>query len=116
MLHRKRRDRAGASPWRQRGALTPVVLELGGKDPGDRASTTPTSKRPRSAAVWGAFANSGQACASGRALLSHERVALRSSRARVAEITRALSEQRAGTHAGRRTSARCRASRQLTHR
>ncbi|HEX7314821.1 MAG TPA: aldehyde dehydrogenase family protein [Pyrinomonadaceae bacterium] len=54
--------------------LLPVVLELGGKDPmivfedADLASAS-------EAAVWGAFANSGQACASVERCYVHERVA-----------------------------------------
>ncbi|HEX8137314.1 MAG TPA: aldehyde dehydrogenase family protein [Pyrinomonadaceae bacterium] len=54
--------------------LIPFVLELGGKDPmivfedADLESAA-------SAAVWGAFANSGQACASVERLYVHEKVA-----------------------------------------
>jgi acyl-CoA reductase-like NAD-dependent aldehyde dehydrogenase len=54
--------------------LTPVVLELGGKDPMiilEDADLDAAS----SAAVWGAFANSGQACASVERCYVHERVA-----------------------------------------
>ncbi|HYH86496.1 MAG TPA: aldehyde dehydrogenase family protein [Pyrinomonadaceae bacterium] len=54
--------------------LIPVVLELGGKDPMivfEDADLEAAS----SAAVWGAFANSGQACASVERCYVHERVA-----------------------------------------
>src|SRR5436305_3696782 len=54
--------------------LTPVVLELGGKDPMivfEDADLDAAS----SAAVWGAFANSGQACASVERCYVHESVA-----------------------------------------
>ena len=43
--------------------LTPVVLELGGKDPMIVLEDANIENAAR-AAVWGAFANSGQACAS----------------------------------------------------
>lgn len=54
--------------------LTPTVLELGGKDPMivlDDANL-PNAAR---AAVWGAFANSGQACASVERCYVHESIA-----------------------------------------
>src|SRR5215213_1829203 len=54
--------------------LTPVVLELGGKDPMivlDDANLANTAR----AAVWGAFCNSGQACASIERCYVHESVA-----------------------------------------
>jgi len=54
--------------------LTPVVLELGGKDPmivfGDV-----NLEKASSAAVWGAFTNSGQACSSVERLYVEEPVA-----------------------------------------
>jgi acyl-CoA reductase-like NAD-dependent aldehyde dehydrogenase len=54
--------------------LTPVVLELGGKDP---MIVLPDAnlETAAQAAVWGAFANSGQTCASVERLYVHERVA-----------------------------------------
>jgi len=54
--------------------LTPTVLELGGKDPMivlDDANLTNAAR----AAVWGAFANSGQACASVERCYVHESIA-----------------------------------------
>ncbi|MDX6443217.1 MAG: hypothetical protein QOH71_291 [Blastocatellia bacterium] len=54
--------------------LTPVVLELGGKDPMivlDDANI-PNAAR---AAVWGAFANSGQTCSSVERCYVHESIA-----------------------------------------
>jgi succinate-semialdehyde dehydrogenase/glutarate-semialdehyde dehydrogenase len=54
--------------------LTPVVLELGGKDPMivlDDANL-PNAAR---AAVWGGFCNAGQACASIERLYVHESIA-----------------------------------------
>ena len=54
--------------------LTPVLLELGGKDPMivlEDADVEAAS----SAATWGAFANSGQACASVERCYVHESVA-----------------------------------------
>lgn len=77
--------------------LMPVVLELGGKDPmvvledADLESAS-------SAAVWGAFANSGQACASVERCYVDERIADDFLR-RVVEKTRAL-RQGAGAGAG----------------
>jgi acyl-CoA reductase-like NAD-dependent aldehyde dehydrogenase len=77
--------------------LTPVVLELGGKDPMivfEDADLEAAS----SAAVWGAFANSGQACASVERCYVHERVGEEFAALVVAK-TRALRQQ-AGAHAG----------------
>ena len=54
--------------------LTPVVLELGGKDPMivlDDANLENTAR----AAIWGAFCNSGQACASIERCYVHESIA-----------------------------------------
>lgn len=55
--------------------LTPIVLELGGKDPMIvcRDADLPVAAH---AAVWGAFANSGQACASVERCYVHESVAV----------------------------------------
>ena len=54
--------------------LTPVVLELGGKDPMIvlEDANLPNAAR---AAIWGAFCNSGQACASIERCYVHESVA-----------------------------------------
>ncbi len=54
--------------------LTPVVLELGGKDPMIVLEDADISAAAR-AAVWGAFANAGQACASVERCYVHERIA-----------------------------------------
>lgn len=56
--------------------LTPVVLELGGKDPMVVFEDADLEKAA-SAAVWGAFTNSGQACSSVERLYVQERVAKR---------------------------------------
>ena len=53
--------------------LTPVVLELGGKDPMIVLADADLNNAAR-AAVWGAFANSGQACASVERCYVHESV------------------------------------------
>lgn len=77
--------------------LTPVVLELGGKDPMivfEDADLEAAS----SAAVWGAFSNSGQACASVERCYVHESVAEKFL-SRVVEKTEAL-RQDAGTREG----------------
>ncbi|HWS54796.1 MAG TPA: succinic semialdehyde dehydrogenase [Pyrinomonadaceae bacterium] len=87
--------------------LIPVVLELGGKDPmivfddADMESAT-------SAAVWGAFANSGQACASVERCYVHERVAEEFTSRVVAKV-RALRQDlgaRDGTDLGAMSSER----------
>lgn len=54
--------------------LTPVVLELGGKDPMIVLADAPLANAAR-AAVWGAFANAGQACASVERCYVHESIA-----------------------------------------
>ena len=54
--------------------LTPVVLELGGKDPMIVLDDANISNAAR-AAVWGAFCNSGQACASIERCYVHESIA-----------------------------------------
>lgn len=68
--------------------LVPVVLELGGKDP-MLVLADADIEQAASAAVWGAFANSGQACASVERCYVHESVADEFLR-RVVEKTRAL--------------------------
>jgi acyl-CoA reductase-like NAD-dependent aldehyde dehydrogenase len=54
--------------------LTPVVLELGGKDPMVVLEDADIDNAARGA-VWGAFANSGQACASVERCYVHESIA-----------------------------------------
>jgi len=54
--------------------LTPVVLELGGKDPMIILADADV-ERAASGAVWGAFANAGQACASVERCYVHESIA-----------------------------------------
>jgi len=54
--------------------LTPVVLELGGKDPMIVFEDANLENAAR-AAIWGAFCNSGQACASIERCYVHESVA-----------------------------------------
>ena len=54
--------------------LTPVVLELGGKDPMIVLEDANIANAAR-AAVWGGFCNAGQACASIERLYVHESVA-----------------------------------------
>ena len=54
--------------------LTPVVLELGGKDPMIVLKDANLENAAR-AAVWGAFCNSGQACASIERCYVHELIA-----------------------------------------
>lgn len=54
--------------------LTPVVLELGGKDPMIVLEDADVPNAARGA-VWGAFANSGQACASVERCYVHEAIA-----------------------------------------
>ena len=75
--------------------LTPVVLELGGKDPMIvlEDANIPTAAR---GAVWGAFANAGQCCASVERCYVHESIAPQFIEAVVAETKRL--RQRAGTN------------------
>jgi succinate-semialdehyde dehydrogenase/glutarate-semialdehyde dehydrogenase len=54
--------------------LTPVVLELGGKDPMIVTEDADVDTAA-AAAVWGAFSNSGQACASVERCYVHESIA-----------------------------------------
>jgi acyl-CoA reductase-like NAD-dependent aldehyde dehydrogenase len=68
--------------------LTPVVLELGGKDPMIVLEDADIETAAH-AAVWGAFANSGQACASVERCYVQSSVAPKFI-ARVVELTRAL--------------------------
>jgi acyl-CoA reductase-like NAD-dependent aldehyde dehydrogenase len=70
--------------------LTPVVLELGGKDPMIVLEDADV-ETAASAAVWGAFSNAGQACASVERCYVHERIAQQFT-ASVVEKTRALKQ------------------------
>jgi acyl-CoA reductase-like NAD-dependent aldehyde dehydrogenase len=70
--------------------LTPVVLELGGKDPMIVLADANIENAAR-AAVWGAFANSGQACASVERCYVHESIAEKFI-SRVVEETQALKQ------------------------
>src|SRR2546429_9754473 len=70
--------------------LIPVVLELGGKDPMIVLEDANIENAARGA-VWGAFANSGQACASVERCYVHESIALKFIERVVAE-TRALKQ------------------------
>lgn len=74
--------------------LTPVVLELGGKDPMIVLEDADV-ETAAAAAVWGAFCNSGQACASVERCYVHESIAARFIESLV-ERTRAL-RQNVGT-------------------
>ena len=77
--------------------LTPVVLELGGKDPMIVLEDADV-ETAASAAVWGAFANSGQACASVERCYVSQKIAPQFI-ASVVEQTRAL-RQGPGTQEG----------------
>jgi succinate-semialdehyde dehydrogenase/glutarate-semialdehyde dehydrogenase len=77
--------------------LTPVVLELGGKDPMIILEDADIENAARGA-VWGAFANSGQACASVERCYVQESIAQNFIERVVAE-TRAL-KQGVGTEIG----------------
>lgn len=76
--------------------LTPVVLELGGKDPMIVLEDADIDNAARGA-VWGAFANAGQACASVERCYVHESIAPQFL-ARVLAETQSL-KQDAGTKA-----------------
>lgn len=77
--------------------LIPCVLELGGKDPMIVLEDA-NVEMAASAAVWGGFANSGQACASVERLYVHEKIAPQFIEQVVAQV-RAL-EQNIGTREG----------------
>ena len=77
--------------------LTPVVLELGGKDPMIVLEDADVETAAR-AATWGAFANSGQACASVERCYVHTKIAERFTE-RVVELARSL-KQDIGTREG----------------
>ncbi|HKR00607.1 MAG TPA: aldehyde dehydrogenase family protein [Pyrinomonadaceae bacterium] len=77
--------------------LTPVVLELGGKDPMIVLEDADV-ETAASAAVWGAFCNAGQACASVERCYVQESIAPRFIES-VVEKTRAL-RQAIGTEEG----------------
>jgi acyl-CoA reductase-like NAD-dependent aldehyde dehydrogenase len=70
--------------------LTPVVLELGGKDPMIVLEDADI-ETAANAAVWGAFSNSGQACASVERCYVHEKVAAKFIES-VVEKTRSLKQ------------------------
>lgn len=73
--------------------LTPVVLELGGKDPMIVLEDAKLENAAR-AAIWGAFCNSGQACASIERCYVHESIASQFIELVVKE-TRVLKQDRA---------------------
>lgn len=75
--------------------LTPVVLELGGKDP---MIVLPDADIDfaSSAALWGAFANSGQVCASTERVIVHESI----HDAFVEKLTEKVRKLRHGGHLG----------------
>ncbi len=75
--------------------LTPVVLELGGKDPMVVLEDADLVNAAR-AAIWGAFCNSGQACASIERCYVHESVAEKFTDL-VVEETRRLKQDKAST-------------------
>src|SRR5689334_10980743 len=77
--------------------LTPVVLELGGKDPMIVLEDADLENAAR-AAIWGAFCNSGQACASIERCYVHESVAEKFIDLVVKE-TRLLKQDKASTDA-----------------
>jgi succinate-semialdehyde dehydrogenase/glutarate-semialdehyde dehydrogenase len=73
--------------------LTPAVLELGGKDPMIVLADANLQSAAR-AAIWGAFCNAGQACASVERCYVHESIASQFIELVVKE-TRALKQDRA---------------------
>jgi acyl-CoA reductase-like NAD-dependent aldehyde dehydrogenase len=77
--------------------LTPVVLELGGKDPMVVLEDADLENAAR-AAIWGAFCNSGQACASIERCYVHESIAEKFTEL-VVEETRRLKQDKASTDA-----------------
>src|SRR6476619_6362560 len=77
--------------------LTPVVLELGGKDPMIVLEDANLQNAAR-AALWGAFCNSGQACASIERCYVHESIAEKLTDLVVKE-TRLLKQGKASTEA-----------------
>lgn len=77
--------------------LTPVVLELGGKDPMIVLEDADLENAAR-AAIWGAFCNSGQACASIERCYVHESIAEKFTEL-VVEETRRLKQDKASTDA-----------------
>ena len=77
--------------------LTPVVLELGGKDPMVVLEDADLENAAR-AAIWGAFCNSGQACASIERCYVHESIAEQFT-ALVVKETRLLKQGKAATDA-----------------
>lgn len=77
--------------------LTPVVLELGGKDPMIVLEDANLENAAR-AAIWGAFCNSGQACASIERCYVHESIAPQFIDIVVKE-TRLLKQDKASTDA-----------------
>jgi succinate-semialdehyde dehydrogenase/glutarate-semialdehyde dehydrogenase len=85
--------------------LIPCVLELGGKDP-MIVFADANIEAAAQAAVWGAFANSGQACASVERCYVHEEIAEKFT-ARVVELTQVLKQGvGAGTDIGAMSSER----------
>ena len=77
--------------------LTPVVLELGGKDPMIVLEDANLENAAR-AAIWGAFCNSGQACASIERCYVHESIADKFTDLVVKE-TKLLKQDKASTEA-----------------
>jgi succinate-semialdehyde dehydrogenase/glutarate-semialdehyde dehydrogenase len=73
--------------------LTPTVLELGGKDPMIVLADANLQNAAR-AAIWGAFCNSGQACASVERCYVHESIA-EEFMGLVVKETRALKQDKA---------------------